>query len=165
MGAVPQIRVAVPEDWAAVRRVRLAALADAPSAFWSSFEEEVGQSEQQWRERIARGLKLLALDGERVVGHAGGFVPTDRPDDVELVAMWVDPAARGRGIGAALIEALADWAESIGSTRLHLWVEEKNAAAYGLYRRRGFEPTGQRQPMPSGGRWELAMARPVGAAD
>jgi len=158
-----RVRVAGPEDWAAIRRVRLAALQDAPSAFWSAYADEVGQSEQQWRDRIARGLKLLALDAGRVVGHAGGFVPADRPDDVELVAMWVEPTARGRGVGAVLIEAVTEWARSIGASRLHLWVEENNAAAYRLCCRHGFEPTGQRQPMPTEGRWELAMARPLGA--
>jgi ribosomal protein S18 acetylase RimI-like enzyme len=63
--------------------------------------------------------------------------------------MWVNPAARGRGVGAALIDAVAGWAGSRDCTSVHLWVTETNPHATRLYERFGFTPTGERQPLPS----------------
>jgi GNAT superfamily N-acetyltransferase len=87
----------------------------------------------------------------------------DEPDPT-LVAMFVDPAARGQGIGGALVEAVSVWARARGAARLTLWVTDTNAAALALYRRCGFRPTGKTQPLdhtPSIG--ELQMARDLGA--
>jgi GNAT superfamily N-acetyltransferase len=68
---------------------------------------------------------------------------------MELVSMYVRPQARGRGVGEALVAAVARWAEAQGAKSLHLWVTETNAPARLLYERLGFSPTDERQPLPS----------------
>jgi ribosomal protein S18 acetylase RimI-like enzyme len=65
---------------------------------------------------------------------------------VELISLWVAPSARGHGVADALIEDIAAWAASLRSPALWLSVREDNAPAIALYRRRGFEPTGDRVP-------------------
>jgi N-acetylglutamate synthase len=49
------------------------------------------------------------------------------------------PEARRRGLGTAVLAALADWAAGQGATRLYLQVDDDNAGAMRLYRRAGFE--------------------------
>ncbi|MBO0819743.1 MAG: GNAT family N-acetyltransferase [Nocardiopsaceae bacterium] len=144
------VREVGPGDWAVMRDVRLAALAEAPHAFESTYEREAGFTEERWRTRINdRSVNYLAYDeadpGEPV-GLAGVFVPDGA---AELVSMWVRPSARGRKVGETLITACADWARSRGHDELFLWVFEPNTPARRLYERRGFLPTGERQPLPA----------------
>jgi GNAT superfamily N-acetyltransferase len=106
-----------PDDWAILRDIRLAALQDAPQAFESTYQREARFTEAQWRGRIKdRAVTFFAhLDEDPApAGIAGVFV-----DDgaAELVSMWVLPAARGRGVGAALVTATAGWAKARDTTR------------------------------------------------
>ncbi|MGD0686975.1 MAG: GNAT family N-acetyltransferase [Streptosporangiaceae bacterium] len=68
-----EIRRAVPEDWATLRRVRLAALAEAPQAFGSTLDGEIGRPEQYWRARIAASPQFIAWADGEPVGIAAGF--------------------------------------------------------------------------------------------
>ena len=76
--------------------------------------------------------------------------------------MWVDPAARGRGIAGDLIRAVARWTQERGSTRVVLFVQEANEPAQLLYERAGFRPTGDREAAPAGrSAFKLVLAAPV----
>ncbi|MGA8045597.1 MAG: GNAT family N-acetyltransferase [Dermatophilaceae bacterium] len=55
-----------------------------------------------------------------------------------LGAMWVAPGHRRRGVGRALVRALADEASALGCVSLHLQVETVNSAARALYAQVGF---------------------------
>jgi ribosomal protein S18 acetylase RimI-like enzyme len=52
--------------------------------------------------------------------------------------IFVEEAARGRGVGRAALRALAREAERLGVRALHLEVESANQAAQALYRSEGF---------------------------
>ncbi len=147
-----------------MREVRLAALRDAPQAFGSTYERELAFTEEEWRRRVATGLKLLAMLDGQPVGHAGGLPSAEEPGAVDLVGMWVDPAARGRGVGEALVESVTRWAATQGAQRVCLWVTETNVPAQRLYERCGFMPTGDRMPMPRDHSiTEIKMARELGS--
>jgi ribosomal protein S18 acetylase RimI-like enzyme len=152
MIAVREIKT---DDWELMRDVRLAALAEAPYAFGSSYAEEVAFSEEQWRGRISeRAVTFFAHEESADAASAGkapaGLVAVYVEDGAaELVSMWVHPAARGLGAGKALVEAAAAWAKAHGFGTLSLWVTESNTSASRLYDQRGFKPTGERQPLPS----------------
>jgi ribosomal protein S18 acetylase RimI-like enzyme len=75
------IRRAVPEDWAALRSVRLAALAEAPYAFGSTLDGEIGRPEQFWRARIAASPQFIAWADGEPVGIAAGFAERASNDD------------------------------------------------------------------------------------
>jgi ribosomal protein S18 acetylase RimI-like enzyme len=53
----------------------------------------------------------------------------------------VTEAARGRGIGARLVDEAAAWLESRGAPRIMLWTAERNAPAQRLFARLGFRRT------------------------
>jgi ribosomal protein S18 acetylase RimI-like enzyme len=91
----------------------------------------------------------------------GAFVRVN-PREVQLISMWVDPRARGRGVARDLIRAVAGWTAARESTRVVLFVQEANEPAQALYRRAGFRATGDRAP-GGGGRsaFKLVLAASV----
>jgi len=165
-----RIRIATVATWATrrleadevdqIRALRLAALADAPEMFEASYEEEAAQPEQFWRERACRGAgdddvaTFVATSGTRHIGTATGLLPDGAPA-ARLVAMWVEPAARGAGVGQALVAEVCDWAALRGATSIELDVREHNRVARRLYERAGFTPAAS---PPSASKCELRMA-------
>jgi GNAT superfamily N-acetyltransferase len=139
----------------ALKAVRLAALADAPYAFSSTFEGESGRADGEWAQRAALGADgpdratFFAVDGGAIVGLAGGYREAPDDDLVDLVSMWTSPAARRRGAGAALVVGVIDWARATGAEAVSLWVTRGNDAAESLYRSMGFVLNGEYQPLPS----------------
>src|SRR5689334_14527241 len=126
-----QIRRIRADEGMRLREIRLRALAEAPTAFGSMLAESEQVPEAAWQERAgaaatgAQRRLFVAEDGERWLGLAGGVIDDETPPgEVELVSMWVDPAARGSGLGRQLVDAVADWARAGGATRLRLWVTE-----------------------------------------
>ena len=144
------VREITADDWELMRDVRLAALAEAPYAFGSTYAREAAFTEERWRGRISeRSVTFLAHEetGDAApAGLAGVYV---EDGGAELVSMWVRPSARGLGVGEALVGAAASWAKTRDFGSLSLWVTESNAPAVRLYERLGFGPTGERQPLPS----------------
>jgi ribosomal protein S18 acetylase RimI-like enzyme len=140
---------ATEDDWERVREIRLRALADAPFAFGSTFEEERERPKRFWRDRLwsAGTATFVAVDEGRSVGLVSVFFEGERR--AHLVSMWVSPEARREGIGGALVDTALAWAAANGATTIELTVTETNAPARGLYERFGFEYTGGRQPLPS----------------
>jgi GNAT superfamily N-acetyltransferase len=141
--------IQVTEDsWQELRDVRLAVLAEAPAAFGSSLGREQDFDEDRWRAWTRSVALFIALAGGSPVGMAAG-VSGNSSEERKLVAMWVDPAWRGRNAASRLLSSVVDWAGSEGSKRLRLWVAEGNESARRLCEGRGLEATGGRAPMPS----------------
>ena len=79
-------------------------------------------------------------EGSRAVGFA---LSRGALDEEELLLIAVDPAYRGRGVGARLLQRYIEAAQARGRRRLFLEMREGNPAD-SLYRRAGFEPIGRR---------------------
>lgn len=157
-----ELRVLTPADWGIWRRLRLAALAEAPYAFGSRLADWQGEGdrEERWRARLQTPGSyhvVAVLEGEPV-GMASGM-PTDEHGVLELISMWVSPAARGRGVGDLLVAAVQRWARHAGGRALRLAVAQDNQLAVALYRRHGFVHTGEYGLMPDGVRTEYVMAK------
>ena len=143
------VRVLGGDDWPAWRDIRLRALQDSPDAFGSTYAREVAFAETDWRRRLEDpdAVSVLALDGPRPVGMGGGF--QDLPGWLHVVAMWVEPGARGQGIGQRLLSTIHRWADS-RNLRLHLDVSTASPRARQVYERYGFRVTGETRPIRSG---------------
>ncbi len=126
LAAIPAARDAIElatepsADWLAIAAARKNGL-PAAARFVLSAPAEV---------RFAAGYDQSAL-----VAIARG-VRTGEWLGISLVEVL--PAARRRGLGHAVLRALADWAGRAGATRAYLQVEEANEAAVALYGRTGF---------------------------
>ena len=167
---MPAIRTLHPDDWPIYRDLRLRALADSPQAFCSTLAEESVRPDDAWAARLAAPALgayrhawpyVAELDG-MAVGLA--WVKLDTPDaaTASLYQVWVAPQARGRGAGAALMEAAIAWARARRATTLHLDVTSGDGAAARLYRRTGFVDVGAPVPRPGTGLAEQAMALALG---
>jgi len=155
------VRATTITDWQALREIRLQALRDAPYAFASTHAREATIADDEWHRRATRDGSFLAFLPEvSPAGLGGGYLAA--PGTVELISMFVRPQARGRGVGEAIIEAVAGWAIQHGATTVHLWVTETNKPARMLYERCGFTVTAERQPLPSNpSLGEVGMQRPA----
>jgi ribosomal protein S18 acetylase RimI-like enzyme len=134
-----------PGEGRRLRAIRLRALAQDPDAFYRTHAEEVALPERSWEEWIGRERTVLLVavqDGRDVA--LGALVPDRQvPDELAVVAFWVDPGARGRGVGRLLLDALVAHARADGAPAVTLGVADSNAAAVDLYAAAGFEHTGQ----------------------
>jgi GNAT superfamily N-acetyltransferase len=153
-----EIRRIGPDEGPQLKAFRLRALAEEPEAFGESVAEAEARDEAEY---VARAR--AASDGDRRAWFLAELVD-DRasvaddpvpvglamgrrrpPDDCMVFSVWVAAPARGRGVGRALVDSVADWARSWGARRLVLWVFRSNGAAIRFYERLGFaiEPVGQ----------------------
>ncbi|WP_069816667.1 GNAT family N-acetyltransferase [Streptomyces sp. TP-A0874] len=170
-----QIRTVGPEDWPALRDLRLAALRDeaAPIAFLDTYENSVAQADSFWRGRatpIEQGgaaTTLAAVDaGGTWVGMLALLDETggEPPAQVHVVSVYVRPEQRGTGLAEALLRRAVDWTwANTGAERIRLCVHEANVRARALYGRVGFTPTGETMvfpPAPNEVEHELALERP-----
>ena len=127
-----RIRTAGEADLDAVMALEQAAF---PASAWerATMQAEIAS---EW------GRYIIAVDGDgQVLGYAG-LRAVGVEGDVQTIA--VAEAARGRGIGRALLTELLAEAERRGVRELFLEVRADNPAARGLYASMGFREIGVR---------------------
>jgi len=135
-----------PDDWDEWRPIRLASLLDTPNAYGSTYEREVAFTEQDWRDRLRSPTVMVREDGVPVA-IGGGFHP--EPGVLHIIAMYVVPSHRGRGLSTRVLDALVGHAREHG-LRAQLSVNTDNEVARLGYLRYGFVPTGETRPLRDG---------------
>jgi ribosomal protein S18 acetylase RimI-like enzyme len=100
---------------------------------------ERDESRDDWAEFVADDVVYLAfLDGEPV-GYAGLYAAEDGV--IELSVAGTTPAARGRGVGSALVERALSDADDGGFHTCRLDYRSTNLLASRFWRSHGFHPT------------------------
>jgi GNAT superfamily N-acetyltransferase len=164
----PVIRPVAAGQAPALRALRLRALADAPAAFASTHSDESALEDGHWQRLVdettagAHATVAVAVDGTRWVGMAaGGWFQRDR-GIAQLWGLWVDPAARASGTGAALVRAVRDWSSAAGASFIRLGVIEPADGLRRFYAGLGFVTLDDPVPMPRDpSRLMAFMVRPV----
>ena len=153
MVAVHRVR---PDEWREWRTLRLAALAEAPYAFGSTYARESEHDDEVWQQRTSRAaqsdeiaLFVAVTDDGEWVACAGGLIDEDAPGSVQVISVWTAPGQRGARLAEETTNAVLEWAKTTAALHVRLWVTEINDAARRLYERLGFTATGRRQPLPS----------------
>jgi GNAT superfamily N-acetyltransferase len=142
-----------------LRELRLRGMRDAPLAFGSTYAREVARPPAEWERWAAAGDTGAVFVAEPRAGLAIGMLAADEPALAHLYGVWVDPAARGAGVGRALVDAVVAWAGERGARRLATAVTEGNAPADRLYAAAGFAATGVRQPLGRSGATAVVLER------
>jgi GNAT superfamily N-acetyltransferase len=98
-------------------------------AYWA-----LGRSRDTVERSVARSVVYGAYDGDRQVGVARAV--TDGATFAWICDVYVDPPARGRGLGRRLVGALRDHLRGLGVRRMILATHD----AHGVYAALGFNP-------------------------
>nr|BFF03260.1 hypothetical protein GCM10020241_49350 [Streptoalloteichus tenebrarius] len=105
------------------------------------------------RERLLGSMTLCRSDSP--------YAQLARPGELELRLLAVEPTARGRGVGEALVRAGLDRAREVGGRRLVLSAQPTMYAAQRLYTRTGFVRDRERDWHTSFGLHMLAYVHPL----
>jgi L-amino acid N-acyltransferase YncA/2-polyprenyl-3-methyl-5-hydroxy-6-metoxy-1,4-benzoquinol methylase len=154
------IRPMRPADAAGVLAVYQAGLDTGNASFETAAPawEEFDRARLGLHRHVATGR-----DGE-VLGWTAASAVSDRCVYAGVVehSVYVAPGARGRGIGAALLAALAGSTEAAGIWTIQTGIFPENTASIGLHERAGFRAVGTRRRVGRHlGRWRdvLMMER------
>ena len=169
-----RLRRAEPADVPAVSLVAAASFLETFAGILSGADIVAHVARKSAPERFAEWIAdpasrvTLAThpDGDAPVGYSLLTTPADvgpvRPGDTELRRIYTMSAARGTGLGAALMaRAIAD-ARSMGHDRMLLGVLATNRRACDFYERQGFAIVGERRFLV-GATWhdDRVYARPI----
>ncbi len=142
------------DQWLDLKRLRIDALTESPDAFSPTAEDARSRGDGYWQRaaRRAAGTDGFELFVVRRDGEALGLGSAQRDEGGvgHIGAMWIDPALRGRGIGAQLFDTIVAYLSGRGCAAIELSVTETNTAALALYRSRDFALTGQSEPLRAG---------------
>ncbi|TDD69093.1 GNAT family N-acetyltransferase [Jiangella aurantiaca] len=160
-----QVRPARRADHAAVAAITVAAYrADG----FLDGDEEYADELSDVASRSEKATLLVAADHDGAVLGAVTFcrppspyVEVARPGESEFRMLAVDPAARSRGVGAALVQACLDLAREHGDDALVLSSLPHMHTAHRLYERLGFVRTPERDHQPIPGFQLIAYHRAV----
>ena len=147
------IRPATPDDDVAIAELEhdsaIYHATIAPDRWRALSVEAIAASRRFWRATDGQDEVLLAFADGRVIGMIDLWLrrPKDpnnaRPPRVEVhLGISVASAARGQGVGTALMNAGEAWARAYGAERMDLGLDAANTGALRLYERLGYEVHG-----------------------
>jgi L-amino acid N-acyltransferase YncA len=131
-----------PEHWPSVERIYLEGIATGNATF-----ETESPGWESWDAKHHQHSRLVALEGREVLGWAAlSPVSTRRVyAGVAEVSIYVAKAARGRGVGRALLPALVEQADQHGIWTLQAGIFPENRASIALHKGCGFREVGLRE--------------------
>lgn len=146
------IRPLTEADWPAVRQIYLEGIESGHATFETQPPEW-----SAWDAARRPEARLVAEEGGRVVGFAAVSSVSSRPvyRGVAEVMVYVAAAARGRGVGTALLRGLVDATEAAGIWTLVAGIFPENEASVRAHQRVGFRTVGHHERIGRfhDGRW------------
>ncbi len=142
VGSTIRIEPMQESDWPAVADI----YGQGIESGHATFETDV-PSREAWDAAHLGVGRLVAREGDLVLGWAALSAVSDRCvyGGVAEVSVYVDAAARGRGIGRRLLEALILASEEAGIWTLQAGVFPENEASLAIHRSCGFRMVGRRE--------------------
>ena len=85
---------------------------------------------------------IAEIDGQSV-GHIFLVQHPEIADTAKLRLLFVDPSARGKGLGHALVNECVRFAHAVGYRRITLWTQSILTSAHRIYQSAGFHMVSQ----------------------
>jgi phosphinothricin acetyltransferase len=136
------IRIFEEKDWTSVSEIYAQGIATGIA----TFETKV-PSYDVWNEKFIKTCRLVAVDGNQVVGFAVLSQVSKREvyKGVAEVTIYITESQRGKGIGKQLLDALVIESENDGFWTLQAGIFSLNHASIELHKKCGFRIVGQRE--------------------
>lgn len=131
-----------PADWPAVRAIYEEGIATGQATFETSAPDW-----EAWDESHRPDGRLVARQEGQIIGWAA-LSPVSKRSvyrGVAEVSVYVAAAARGQGVGRALLQALIEASESAGVWTLQAGIFPENEASVALHLSCGFRIVGRRE--------------------
>lgn len=133
MSGIRPLRAADREAWLPLWNAYLEFYREALSSEQTALTfDRLVDSESGMRGAIATDADDQAIGFVHWLPHASTW---SRADVCYLEDLFVDPTARGEGVGRALIRHVEEWARTAGCAHVYWLTQAGNAAARGLYDR------------------------------
>lgn len=150
--AAVTVAAMLPEHADQVLAIYQAGIDDGDATF-----EEAAPTWQAFDATRLAEHRMAALDGDgRVLGWAAVVPVSDRCAYAGVVehSVYVDPGARGRGVGLALLQALLASTDAAGIWTVQSGIFPENTASLALHIKAGFRIVGTRERLGRHrGRW------------
>ncbi len=136
------IRPLSASDWADVRRIYEEGIATRNATFATAAPDW-----PDWDREHLPTCRLVAADADAVLGWAALTPVSNRCvyAGVAEVSVYVSSAARGRGVGRALLSALTAASEAEGLWTLQAGILPENVASVRIHEACGFRIVGRRE--------------------
>ena len=130
------------EHWSEVLRIYMEGIATGNATF-----EIEAPTWEKWDSGHLAKCRLIARQDSRVLGWAALSPVSSRRvyAGVAEVSVYVAEAARGSGIGRALLAALIDASDNSGLWTLQAGIFPENTASISLHKSLGFREVGHRE--------------------
>lgn len=136
------IRIFEEKDWTSVSEIYAQGIATGIA----TFETKV-PSYDVWNEKFIKTCRLVAVDGNQVVGFAVLSQVSKREvyKGVAEVTIYISESQRGKGIGKQLLDTLVIESENDGFWTLQAGIFSLNHASIELHKKCGFRIVGLRE--------------------
>jgi GNAT superfamily N-acetyltransferase len=148
------VRRVRPGDADLIKTVRLRSLRTDPSSFASTFATEAAFPATDWADWASGDAEgdamatILALHGDEAIGIVAAYRDEQDGSLYHVIAMWVAPEHRGRGLGRKLLSSIESWIADAGGSTVQLDVADTAKEAASLYESSGYAPDGHVMPSP-----------------
>ncbi|MEH0058376.1 MULTISPECIES: GNAT family N-acetyltransferase [Auritidibacter] len=157
-----QIRTATEDDFAAISDQRVRSYLDGghlrpEDSYVETLADVAAHASELLKVAVDSAHPDQVLGSVIMVRPEDDASETARPDEREFRMLVVAPEARRRGVGAALVTAVLDWAEREGARAVSLTTLQSMTEAHRLYERLGFRRAPERDWSLS----DIGLADPV----
>ncbi|WP_238881833.1 GNAT family N-acetyltransferase [Clostridium sp. YIM B02551] len=146
------IRSMVKQDWEGVARIYQQGM----DTNISTFQTEC-PSYEEWDKGHVKSCRLVALEGEKVIGWAALSAVSSRCvyAGVGELSIYIDNNYKGKGVGSKLLSCLITESEDHEYWTIQSGIMEENEASINLHKKCGFREIGYREKVGKdrNGKW------------